>query len=484
MREEDEDVYFNDPEFLEYLQQYEKARANDEPIYMDAEDLTDIAEFYMTQNREEEANEAISLALSLHPDSVDPLIFLARQQMFHDNLDEAIIIAHSIPDQNDRETIFLWTELLIRSDKPEEALQLILSKQEEQDEGEEMFLYDAACIFMDYQLNEIAQELINILEEKFPQNAKLRKLKIENLIALEDYDEAIKQLQVYIDDYPYSTSAWISIAEAHVMKGDFLEALDNVEFCLAINPTHSQALLLKAHCLFHLNHLDETHEIYLKLQKKDPENGRLYYMDAITLANMEKFGEAKVLIAKALEYTPEYDEDRVQVLLHMAFIESKCHNVIGASNALEEAMRVSKGKGEIEYNLLMGEILLENGREQEAAEHFEIAYNESKNKQQTLLTMGIAYAETMHYDTALSLLKSFTQENNGKEGVVAIPYLAYCYKKIHDQDNYLKYLRKAVSADREITEFLFAKDYPSIQPEEYYLYAFKNVYGRFPESWE
>ena len=62
MREEDEDIYFNDPEFLEYLQKYEQAQENGEPVYMDSEELTDIAEFYMTQNREKEANEAISLA--------------------------------------------------------------------------------------------------------------------------------------------------------------------------------------------------------------------------------------------------------------------------------------------------------------------------------------------------------------------------------------------------------------------------------------
>ena len=483
MREEDEEIYFNDPEFLEYLQKYEQAHENGEPIYMDAEELTDIAEFYMTQNREEEANEAVSLALSLHPDSVDPLIFLARQQMFHDNLDEAIKIANSIPDQSDRETTFLWTELLIRSDKPDEALQLILSKQEEQDE-EEMFLYDAACIFMDYQYNELAQQLINILEEKHPQNTKLRKLRIENLVALENYDEAIKLLQSFIDEHPYNTSAWRSMAEAHVGKGNFLEALDTIEYCLAINPTNAQALVLKAHCLFHLNHLDQAHEIYLQLQKSDPQNGRFYYLDAVTLANMDKFAKAQDCIAKALNYTPEDDEDRIQILIHKAYIESKCHNINDALDALEEAMKLSYGLEDIEFHLLMGEILLENGMEHEAAEKFEIAYKESKNKQQTLLTMGIAYAETMHYDTALSLLQSYAQEYQGKEGVVAIPYLAYCYKKIHDQDNYLRYLRKAVSADREITEFLFAKDYPSIQPEEYYLYAFKNAYGRFPESWE
>lgn len=483
MREEDE-AYFNDPEFLECLQKYEQACNNAEPIYMDAEDLTDIAEFYMTQNREEEANQAISLAISLHPNSVDPMIFLARQQMFHDNMEEAIKIAHSIPDQNDRETIFLWTELLIRSDKPDEAIQLIIDKLDEQEDDKAMFLYDAACVFMDYQNYEYSQELTERLESEFPKYKKLKKLKTDILMAQERYDEAIILLQDILEEQPYSTSAWKTIAEANVGKSNFMEALDCAEYCLAINPTHTQALMIKAHCLFHQNHLEQAHEIYQQLKEIMPEDGRLYYMDAITLANMERFDESKEALAKALQYTPPYDEDRIQVLMHKAYIESKCHNIAEALKALDDAMQLSKDQGGIDYHLLMGEILLENGKEKEAAEQFEIAYTESDNKQQTLLTMGIAYAETMHYNMALSLLETFMEENKGKEGVVAIPYLAYCYKKTHDQENFLKYLRKAVSADREITEFLFAEDFPSIQPEEYYLYAFKNAYGRFPESWE
>jgi len=483
MREEDE-AYFNDPEFLECLQKYEQACNNGKPIYMDAEDLTDIAEFYMTQNKEEEANQVISLAISLHPNSVDPMIFLARQQMFHDNLDEAIKIAESIPDQNDRETTFLWTELLIRSNKTDEALELIVSKLEEQEEDKAMFLYDAACIFMDYQHYEIASQLTDVLEKEFPKYSKLKKLKVDVLMAQEKYEKAIALLQSILEEQPYSTSAWKTIAEAHVGKSNFTEALDSVEYCLAINPDNMQALFIKAHCLFHLNHLDQAHEIYLRLQESMPQDGKLYYMDAITLANMEKFDEARKALKKALKYTPLYDEDRIQVLMHKAYIESKCHNIDEALKTLDDAMQLSKEQETIDYHLLKGEILLENNREKEAAEQFKIAYDESKNKQQTLLTIGIAYAETMHYDTAVSLLESFAEEYKEKEGVVAIPYLAYCYKKKHDQENYLKYLRKAVSADREITEFLFAEDYPSIQPEEYYLYAFKNVYGRFPEAWE
>ena len=484
MREEDE-AYFNDPEFLENLQKYEQACKNGESVYMDAEDLTDIAEYYMTQNREEEANQAISLALSLHPNSVDPLIFLARQQMFHDHLEEAIRIAESIPDQNDRETIFLWAELLIRSDRPEEALELIEAKVEDLDEDKAMFLYDAACIFMDYQDCQTALRLTKRLEEEYPKYKKLKKLKTDLLMNMEKYDEAIALLQDVLEEQPFSILAWKAIAEAHIGKCNYSEALDSVEYCLALNPKYTQALMIKAHCLFHLNHLTQAHEIYQQLKEITPEDGRLYYMDAITLTNIGRLDEAKKALAQALEYVHENDEERVQLLMHKAYIESKCHNIDEALKALEEAMQLSKDNSfGMEFHLLTGEILLENDRVKEAAEQFEIAYNESENKQETLLTIGIAYAETMHYGTALSLLETFMEEYKGKEGVVAIPYLAYCYKQMHDQENFLKYLRKAVSADREITEFLFADDYPSIQPEEYYLYAFKNAYCRFPEDWE
>lgn len=485
MREEDE-AYFNDPEFLENLQKYEQACSKGEPIYMDAEDLTDIAEYYMTQNREEEADKAVSLALSLHPGSVDPMIFLARQQMFHDNLEEAIEIANSIPDQNDRETVFLWTELLIRSDKSAEALQLILNKVKELEDKEEvaMFLYDAACVFMDYQNYQIAQELTQRLEKGHPKYRKLKKLQTDILMSTEKYDQAIELLQDILEDQPFSTLAWRTIAEAQIGKNNFADALDSVEYCLALNPEHTQALMIKAHCLFHLNHLEQAHDIYLKLMDIAPEDGRVYYMDAITLANMERFAEARGAMTKALRYIPEYDEEYIQVLMFKAYIESKCHDIDEALKTLQGAMQLSQDQNKVEFHLLMGQILLENNREKEAAEHFEIAYTASENKQQTLLTIGIAYAETMHYGIALSVLESIMQDNKGNEGVVAIPYLAYCYKKIHDQENYLKYLRKSVAADREITEFLFAEDYPSIQPEEYYLYAFKNAYGRFPEDWE
>jgi hypothetical protein len=49
--------------------------------------------------------------------------------------------------------------------------------------------------------------------------------------------------------------------------------------------------------------------------------------------------------------------------------------------------------------------------------------------------------------------------------------------------NYLKYLRLAPSCDREATRMLFHDRFPeNTAPEDYYAYAYKDIYGVFPDQ--
>ena len=68
-----------------------------------------------------------------------------------------------------------------------------------------------------------------------------------------------------------------------------------------------------------------------------------------------------------------------------------------------------------------------------------------------------------------------------EKGYSAKPYLAYCYYQTGDNQKFLQNLKEAVSNSRETTELLFSTIFPDILPDEYYLYAFKATYGRFPE---
>ena len=90
--------YFQDKEFRNSLAAYEHMQKGGEMVELDAETLTDIAEYYAMNQRDDEATRCIKYALSFYPDSVDPQIFLARQQMFFGHQKEAwrICIIHKI----------------------------------------------------------------------------------------------------------------------------------------------------------------------------------------------------------------------------------------------------------------------------------------------------------------------------------------------------------------------------------------------------
>ena len=49
--------YFEDPEFKDLLAKYEGMAESHTPTYFDAEELTDIAEYYATKGEEEKAEE-------------------------------------------------------------------------------------------------------------------------------------------------------------------------------------------------------------------------------------------------------------------------------------------------------------------------------------------------------------------------------------------------------------------------------------------
>ncbi len=72
--------YFQEEEFKKNLALYEQMLQGGQSVYLEADELTDIAEYYLVQNDTDKAMACIQYALNIHPGSIDPLIFLARQK--------------------------------------------------------------------------------------------------------------------------------------------------------------------------------------------------------------------------------------------------------------------------------------------------------------------------------------------------------------------------------------------------------------------
>ena len=73
-----DDEYFKDEEFIELLNQYEQSVSSGQPVFIDADDLADIADYYNQNDRYDDAQQAMELVLELQPDSIVALNYQKR----------------------------------------------------------------------------------------------------------------------------------------------------------------------------------------------------------------------------------------------------------------------------------------------------------------------------------------------------------------------------------------------------------------------
>ena len=480
MREEDGQDYFDDPEFQDALARYEQARRNGKNLYLDADDLTDIAEHYMLQGREAEADQAIQLALELHPGSAAPQVFLARRHMFGGDLSQAAHICDDIPDQHDPEVHFLRAEIMIRRQQAEQAADYLAACSSDADQPAD-HLYDSAALFMDYDRSDLALPFARQLVARHPNYPKGTTLLAEIHLTMGDASQAITLLNQTLDRDPYQTDAWNLLAEAQTTIGQYHEAIESTEYLLAIDQDDRQALVTKANCLLRLGQPEQAVAAEKMLFN---DNGVLAYSDALALADLERYDEAARRLEQANEAGGEDAPEQLEIYMQQAFVESRLHHLDRAITAIGKARTLAPDDEDYEYELQLGRIYLENGRTDEARVHFRQALADSRDRRKTYYRMGVALADVQYYQPAQSVFEALQETYGDTMQADIAPYLAYCYSQLGEDRKYLSTLKLAASCNPEATRDLFAPTFPGIPPEEYYHYAFRDIYGRFPEEGE
>jgi tetratricopeptide (TPR) repeat protein len=69
------DKYFDSKEFRDLLSEYEQATESGSPVFLDADELAEIADYYQMTGLPDKADKAINLALSLSPGAIAPLSY-------------------------------------------------------------------------------------------------------------------------------------------------------------------------------------------------------------------------------------------------------------------------------------------------------------------------------------------------------------------------------------------------------------------------
>ena len=347
MSEKDYFAYFETPEFKELLTRYEAMRTCSAGAYFDAEELTDIAEYYATHTDMKKANEAIDYALTMHPGSTDPLIFKARNRMLDGNLEEAYRTAESIPDQEDREVIFLYAELMINEGRTEEAKQLMkgrLYKKDDTPKERHQTTQDIIELFYDYSCTE---EATQIAEEE-AQLAQERGWKRKDLHSTFDvlagchinekrFGKAVDIYNQLLDEAPYDANLWMRLGETYCSAGNPNKAIDAFNYALAISQDYKEAYYQIGKCFYVLGNYKEALRYYRRSIDKQFAPTLSNYTCGMLEVKMGLYPEAIRHLRKAYELTGEMMPNSFQILYNLALCYAETNEIDRARHFYKKA---------------------------------------------------------------------------------------------------------------------------------------------------
>ncbi|MBQ1582984.1 MAG: hypothetical protein II107_11065, partial [Prevotella sp.] len=160
-----QDKFYESPEFKEKFQLYENAQASGTSVYLEPDDLTDIAEYYHILGNIDACKNTVDYAIKMFPGATMPLVFRSRVALLMEH-DVALAeeYAEMIDDKADLEYLYLKAEIMIVDDRAEEAETFLRDAYEELEDDEDKadFLIDVANLYADYELMEYAQQWLSL----------------------------------------------------------------------------------------------------------------------------------------------------------------------------------------------------------------------------------------------------------------------------------------------------------------------------------
>ena len=326
--------------FKEMLRNYESARERGEMIYLDSDDLIDIAEYYHSTNEYEKASATADYCTELHPEEASALLFKARMALIdeHDTKKAAEAFRLVKDPENYIEAAYIQAELLVYQGKVQEAERILQRKYADVLAGKDTDTND------DYEEEDVARMPLDIAmmyaDLGFEGLAKTWMEKMSKPVEEMEYeyyetwariyhaydqtDKVIECLNKALDYDPYNFNGWMELydtyynyrcptptdngqetseAQAASYASEQARMVEKAgecaEYALAIDPDSDEALMAMGCVRYDQGRLDEAIEYYTKCAQLYPDQeqpclclGSVYLEKRDAATAMQHFREA------------------------------------------------------------------------------------------------------------------------------------------------------------------------------------------------
>jgi predicted Zn-dependent protease len=467
--------YFNTKEFKKILYEYENKVKSGQPIYMDVDDLTDIADYYHLNFDNQKAEDAIGLALEIQPGATLPLVYKARQALENENSAKAEHFLNQIEDKEDPDYQYLKAEIMIAKDKINEANNYLLqcySDLTSEDEQND-FTIDVSNLYADYQVSDRLQEWL--LKYKGEITDDIKELQGRDCFLNQQYEKSEKIFNELVESKPYNKQYWSSLASAQYLADKFSDCITSSEFALAIDPNNKDALQLKGNSLQRLGNYEGALACYSSYCAICPMDSFILLQMAVCQNELHKPEEAIKTLETAYEFGASDEDYRAQVLEEMTFVYLDMKNFDKALECIRQTKELECDH--INMMVIEGHILNAAKRNKEAEKIFLDALSQSKDPAHTMLRIIISIYDNGDITLCYNLLHLFFKEvsDSFTDGYA---YMALCCFELEKRTECLNYLHDAIELNPNEVKLVFSKTIPPEIPLSGYYKYIENKFNQ------
>lgn len=469
-----DDSYFESKAFQELLARYEHATEKGQAVLQDADELTDIADFYHYTHQEDKAKAAIEKALVWNPGATAPLVYKINEALETNDLDTANSLLTRIADHFDLEYLYTKGTLMLAEKHPEEAVDFFEKQWKLIDEDDRNdFAFDVTSIFCDYDMAPQAERWFARTEEDSDEEYK--ELKARLCFCQKDFAQSGALYEELTDSKPLCLRYWAGWGQSLYMQDKVEDALNAFEYALAIDDTSIESIGGKAFCLYRMGKCQEALPYYERYCTRFPDDDIAMHQWGFSLIKLGEHRKAAEILG------PLATKDCLAPSLRKDVFDD-CVYALTLSGNYHEALEtidksVSYGCDKVDADIARAMIYIRQDERQQWRDAFERALQQSSDTNATLMKIAIAYYEYGNTGKAFNYFAVVEETVGGNYPRLAC-YQAICCYDMMEESDFFVYLKRAIACDPELLKRMFSDVVPYEVPVEDYPDYFKKNFNK------
>ncbi|WP_025743013.1 tetratricopeptide repeat protein [Aquimarina pacifica] len=254
------------------ITRYESMLRSNDVKFFDSDEFESIIHHYLENGKIAKAKKAIALGLSQHPSSVNLKLLQVEVLVFENRLDKAdTLLAQLYAIEPENEEIYIQkANILSKQNNHVKAIELLtMALTYTNDDADVYSLIGMEYLFMD-DFENAKISFMKCLEVDDHDYSALYNI-IYCFDFLEEHEEAIEYLNMYLNKNPYCEVAWHQIGKQYFDLKEYEKALASFDFAIISDEYFIGAYLEKGKVLEKLKRYNEAIENYrITLELDDP----------------------------------------------------------------------------------------------------------------------------------------------------------------------------------------------------------------------